>query len=88
MKHTKQELLNDLLSSIEDKVTALQVDEKASYDLDTAIIKGNKVDILAKTAIRIDAATDLMIATQKADQAYRAYLECLRAEREVAANAI
>lgn len=84
----KQQLLEELLTAIEERVSAMQNEEQATAALDKAIANGNKAEILAKTAERIDAATDLMIATQKADQAYSVYLAYLKEDRKaVAADA-
>lgn len=85
MKNNKEKLLQDLFTAIEERQVAEVEEVIARRDLDKAIAKGNKAEILAVVAVRIDKATNLAIAELRADEAYNAYMASIKVERQEAA---
>ena len=84
--NTKEKLLQELFTAIELRQVAEMEEVYARSELDKAIAKGNRAEILAMAAVRIDRATDLAIAEMRADETYKAYLACLNAEKEASRN--
>ena len=91
MKNNKGQLLENLFEAIEKRQIAELEEEIANRDLETfkqmnylAIDRDNE-EFLRLIREHSAKEIEMLIARQDADEAYKAYLACLKAERQEAA---